>query len=113
MRTNEEILKAVHDKSEQMRRNRRKRQDILLGGSAFVFAVALIALTVVHMPSIMETIMPAGTVSMQASILTNSGLLGYAVVAIIAFLLGTAVAVFCGMLRVRRKKEDQANDRDR
>ena len=113
MRTNEEMLRAVHDRAGQMLRNRIRRQNILMGGSAVLCAVALMVLIVVNMPSVMDKLPPKISNTMQASILTDSGVLGYAVVSIVAFLLGVAVTAFCMMLRNRNNGENKNHDRDR
>lgn len=113
MRTNEDMLKAVHSRAAEMRRQKRRRQNILLGGGAAVFALAVIALLAANMPAVTERLAPENAAGMQASILTGSGMLGYAVVGILAFLLGVSVTVFCGLLRNRRDEEEKDHDRDR
>lgn len=112
MRTNEEMLRAVHDRAGQMRRDKVRRQNTLMGGGAVLCAMVLMALIVVNMPSVMDNLPPKPANTMQASILTDSGVLGYAVVSIVAFLLGVAVTAFCMMLR-NRTGEEKNHDRDR
>ena len=107
------MLKAVHGRAAEMRRQKRRRQNIWMGSGAMVFALAVIVLMVMNMPAITERLAPENAATMQASILTDSGLLGYAVVGIVAFLLGIAVTVFCMLLRSKREEEDKPHDRDR
>lgn len=100
MRTNEEMLSAVHGRASEMRRARSRRRTVLMGGGAAACAVALIALMALAMPSLQDSLVPGSDgAAMQASILADSGALGYAVVGIVAFLLGVAVTVFCVLLR--------------
>ena len=112
MRSNEEMIKAVHEREAEMRRARRKRQNLWMGGGVAVCALVLIALLVVYMPTIYERLSPERPVTMQASALADSGVLGYAVIGIVAFLLGIAVTVFCVLLRSRRDEEKNGHDRD-
>ena len=113
MRTNKEMIRAVHDRAANMRRQQRRRRNILLGSGATALALAVIALMVINMPAITERLAPESATTMQASILTDSGLLGYAVVGIVAFLLGITVTMFCVLLRSRHDEEEKGHDRDR
>ena len=112
MRTNKEMLNAVHARAEGIKRARRMRQTRILGGSAAVLALALIVLLAAVMPAFQGHWTP-DTSTMQASALADSGMLGYAVVGIVAFLLGVSVTVFCVLLRKQNDEEGQDRDRDR
>jgi len=112
MRTNEEMLAAVHDRATEMNRARRKRRTFFMGGGAGVLALVLIVLLASIMPSFQGRWAPDKSVTLQASVLADSGMLGYVVVGIVAFLLGIAVTVFCVLLHNRRDKEEQGCDRD-
>lgn len=113
MRTNEEMLHAVHGRASRMRRARSRRRTILAGGGAAACAVALIALMALAMPSFQDKLVPghAGA-AMQASILGDSDALGYVAVGIVAFLLGVAVTVFCMLLRKQQNGEEARHDRE-
>ena len=113
MRTNEKMLSAVHGRASEMRHARSRRRTILMGGGAAACAVALIALMALPMPALQDRLVPGGgSAAMQASILADSGALGYAVVGIVAFLLGVAVTVFCMLLRNQREGEEARHDRE-
>lgn len=107
MRTNEEMRRAVRDRAAQMRRARRTRWAVGLGGTAAACAAALIAGMAAAMPAFRDRMVSGdGVGRMQASVLAGSGALGYAVVGIAAFLLGVAVTLFCVLLRKWRDEED-------
>ncbi len=112
MRTNEEMLNAVHGRASEMRRKRSRRRTIFMGGGAAACALALIALLAQAMPSLQDKLVPGnGGAAMQASILADSGALGFAVVGIVAFMLGVAVTVLCLLMRRQRDGEDERHDR--
>lgn len=113
MRTNEDMLRAVHQRADRMRRDGQKRRRLWMGGGAAAGALAIVILLAVRMPSLTEGLVSVRTNTMQASMLTESGALGYAVTGVVAFLLGAAVTVFCFTLRSRRGGEKNDHDRDR
>ena len=113
MRTNDDILQAVHDRAKEMKRQKQKRQTVLLGSGAVTCALVLIALMIIRVSDMTERLNPENAMAMQASILADSGLLGYAVVSIVAFLLGVMVTLFCILLRDRNSGEKKDHDRDR
>ena len=113
MRTNEEMLHAAHGRVSERRRARSRRRTILVGGGAAACAVALIAPMALAMPAFQDKLVPGNvSAAMQASILADSGALGYAVVGIVAFLLGVAVTVFCVLLRKQQNGEEDRHDRE-
>ena len=113
MRSNEEMLRAVHERAAALDRAKRKKRRLLMESGVVALALALIVLLASAMPSLQERWTPDATLSLQASALTDSGMLGFVVVGILAFLLGVAVTVFCVLLRDKRDREDDRRDRDR
>ena len=113
MRTNDEIIKAVHDRAAEMKRAKRKRQTLLMSGVAVACALVLIVLMGSFMPSPQRQWASDDSAALQASMFSDSGVLSYVVVGIIAFLLGIAVTVFCVLLRRWRDEEEKPDDRDR
>lgn len=113
MRTDDEIIKAVHDRAMEMKQTQRKRQTILMGGIAFVCALVLVVLLASVMPSLQRQWSVDDSAALQASMFAASGVLSYVVVGIIAFLLGIMVTVFCVLLRRWRDGEEKSHDRDR
>ncbi len=112
MRSDNEMLKAVHDRANEMLRKQRRRRDRLLAGAVLSCAAAVIVLTILAVPSLTGKNVPASAASVQAGLLADSGILGYAAVCIVSFLLGIAVTVFCLLLRKKRNTEEKPNDRN-
>ena len=113
MRTNEERIIAMHQRAADIQNERRARRVLLYQyvGAAVCFAAALVL--AVLMPGMSSGMISMGTVGMTASIFSNSSVLGYIVIAVIAFLLGSAVTVFCFRLNKwqKEKEKEAANDR--
>ncbi len=109
MRTTEERINAMHARAAEMNIQRRARfvRTLQAVGSAASFAVVI--LLAVFMPR--NASFGAGTAGssaddMHASIFNGSGSLGYIVIAIVAFLLGMTVAIFCFRLKKWRDDKD-------
>ena len=109
MRTNEERIAAMHARAAELQREKRKKLTRLTGGVSVVLCLALIIALAAWMPGlpVASAGSPAG---MSGSIFAESGALGYIVVALLAFLLGVSVTVFCVRLR---KWQEQQNTEDR
>jgi len=104
MRTNEERINAMHTRAAVLRREKRKRQTRLTGGVSIALCLVLIVVLAAVMPRL--PLASAGTPSiMTGSIFAESGALGYIIVALLAFLLGVSVTVFC--LRLKKWREDR------
>ena len=104
MRTKEERIAAMHARAAELQREKRKRLTRLTGGISIVLCLALVVALAVWMPQL-SVALPGTPEGMSASIFSASGTLGYIVVALLAFLLGVSVTVFC--LRLKKWREDQ------
>ncbi len=107
MRTNEERLAAMHARAAELRRENRKKLTRLAGGASVVLCLALVAALAVWMPRL-SAALPGAPGAMSASIFSGSEALGYIVVALLAFLLGVSVTVFC--LRLKKWREDRERE---
>ena len=105
MRTDEEFLAAMHKRAAGIERETRGRRAKLLGGGAVLGGIAAVVLLALLTPSIQTAALPAEA-SFRASIFADAGALGYVVVGVTAFLLGTAVTVLCYRLRKNRDDGD-------
>ena len=105
MRTNEERIAAMHTRAAELRREKRKAQTRLAGGAGIVLCLALVVALCVWMPKLSTAISGAPD-GMSASIFAESGALGYIVVALLAFLLGVCVTMFCLRLKKWREEND-------
>lgn len=119
MRTDEERIKAMHARAEEIEKEQRRRRVRIaqLGTAAASFAAVI--LLAVFMPQLTQATpgsapgnsAPAAPVDMQASIFGDSGALEYVVIAVIAFLLGAFVTAFCFRLKNWQDKKDRGEDR--
>lgn len=106
MRTNEERIAAMHQRAAEMNREQRARKVRIMQATGAVVACAATFMLAVFMPRISEfQADPASGTT--GSIFADSGALGYIVIAIIAFLLGTALTMFCYRLREWQMRKDK------
>ena len=110
MRTNEDRVKAMHARAAELGKQRRARQVRIMQSAGAVVSLAAVIVFALFMPRLPDGGAgdPAGPVgSMNASIFGDSAALGYIVVAVIAFLLGVSVAVFCFKLKQWQEDKDK------
>lgn len=115
MNTNDERLAALHQRADEMKKENRSRQVRLIQMVSCAACFLLVIMLALWMPETEGALAPGDTGSMSASVFSGSGYLGYIVIGIIAFLLGSAVTVFCFRLRKWQKnkeKKDDAYDRN-
>ena len=108
MRTSEERIAAVHRRAAELDRQRSARDVKILQAAAAAASFAFVILLAGMFPRIADqgTDPAAGAPeTMNASIFSGSAAGGYIVIAVIAFLLGMFVTVFC--FRLKRWKDDQ------
>ncbi len=112
MWTNEERLAALHARASELEKERRaKRVRVLQTAGVCLCLAAVIALAAL-MPGLTASITPeAAADSMRASIFAGSRALGYIVIAVVAFLLGAAVTVFCFRLKKWRGGADKGENK--
>ena len=112
MRSGEERLAAMHRRAEELSAERRKRNGRI---SAAVGILGLAAVLAVLVSGQLRPAaqLPAGTApgTMQGSLLSGSGMLGYIVLAILAFLLGVFFTVFCYRLKRRQDRKEDEDER--
>ena len=100
------MLEAVHEKAARKQR----RRTMFMGCGVTICALTVILLLAFAISAYRVKQIPKVTPAYQASLLTDSGALGYAVVGIVAFLLGVSVTVFCLLLQKRREQEEKRHD---
>ena len=101
MRTGEERIAAMHARADELKNRQREHRVRIMQAVSIVIAVVAVVLLAVFMPQIQPEAGAASSLpgNMQASIFADSGALGYVVIAVIAFLLGSAVTIFCFRLK--------------
>ncbi|MCR5035588.1 MAG: hypothetical protein K6B42_09280 [Clostridia bacterium] len=106
MRTNEERIAAMHARAAELNRTQRARKVRIMQVSGALFACAATIMLAIFIPHI-EDYEQVPYSESTGSVFADSGSLGYIVVAIIAFLLGTALTMFCYRLREWRDRKDK------
>ena len=110
MRTNEERIAAMHERAAEMNKTERARKVRIMQFTGAAVACAATFMLAVFMPHINDFELGPATGAednMHASIFADSGVLGYIVIAIIAFLLGVALTMFCIRLREWQERKDK------
>ena len=90
----------MHRRAREIEYQQLKRRVTLIQGISVILCIAAVVLFAFFMPGFEQKITPEiVTEGMSASIFSNSSVLGFIVVAVLSFLLGTAVTVFCYRLK--------------
>ena len=114
MRTDDERIERMHARAAELSRQKRAHKVKIMQAAGAVASFAAVIMLAVFVPRVtdLEEGNPAGqTGGMHASIFGDSAALGYIVIAVIAFLLGAAVTIFCFRLRKWQEEKDAEKDR--
>lgn len=110
MRTNEERIAALHTRTKQLKREEKNRRFYAVCAAGAAVCFAILAGIAVLIPRVsVNSYIDNTAESMNASIFAGSSVLGYLVIAILAFLLGITVTIFCFRLK---KYLDEKNQED-
>ena len=110
MRTDEERINRMHARAAELSRQKRARKVKIMqvAGGVVSFAAAIMLAIFVPRAACLDAGNPAGqTDGMHASIFGDSAALGYIVIAIITFLLGVTITIFCFRLRKWQEQKDK------
>ena len=116
MRTSEERIAAVHRRAAELDRQRSARDVKILQAAAAAASFAFVILLAGMFPRIAEHGTGPGSgaaETMNASVFSGSAAAGYVVIAVIAFLLGMFVTVFCFRLKKWKDEQNRKDDCDR
>ena len=95
MRTNEERIEAMHRRAEQLENESRLKRARVTGSAVMAAGFAAVIMLAVRMPGVADVLNTEGNGgSMSGSIFAASGHMGYVVIGVIAFLLGSALTLF-------------------
>ncbi|MBR3446965.1 MAG: hypothetical protein IKH27_04080 [Oscillospiraceae bacterium] len=109
------FLERVHQRAAEITRQSIRRKLNLMQAVSAAAGIAAVVVTALMIPEAMPETEHV-PVTMQASIFSESGSLGYIVVGIIAFLLGAGVTLLCIRLRQyfgKQEAQREQHDRDR
>ena len=111
MRTSDELVEGLHERMASRRRLKARRRYRAIGSAAAascLVATVLVAVLVSQNPaSSVESLVG----SASGSIFAGNAVLGYVVVALVAFCLGALVTVFCARLKKRAEEEERDDAR--
>ena len=107
MRSDEERLALMHKRAAEYGRESRRRKVLIAQAASIIICLTVVITAAVLMPGLSDAGV-AGTApgEMDASVFSSSPVLGYIVIGIIAFLLGTTVTVLCFRLKKWEQKEN-------
>jgi len=110
MRSNEERLELMHKRAAEYGMESRRRKVLIAQAASVIICLAVVITAAVLMPGLNDATV-AGTVpgEMNASVFSESPVLGYIVIGIISFLLGTSVTVLCFRLKKWEQQENSKN----
>ncbi len=100
MRTNEERITALHSRTAKLKKEAENRRFAAVCALSAAVCLAILAGLAFLIPRVSQNSFSGDAPgSMNASIFSDSGVSGYLVIAILAFLLGITVTVFCFRLK--------------
>ena len=100
MRSNEERIELMHQRAAQFKKEENDKKIRIIQTTSFGFALAMAVLLALYMPGLTGlSVQGSVPVGMNASIFAQKETLGFIVIAILSFLLGVAVTIFCFYLK--------------
>ena len=100
MRSNEERIELMHQRAAQIKKEENDKKIRIIQTTSFGFALAMAVLLALFMPELTGfSVQGSVPVGMNASIFAQKETLGFIVIAILSFLLGVAVTIFCFYLK--------------
>ena len=115
MRSHEERVAAVQRRVAELERRKKIRRARILAGSAIAASLALIVGLANMIPRMVANVAPPEAyddVETAASMFSGNVVLGYAVIALIAFVLGVCVTILCFRIRVFHWEDREAETSD-
>lgn len=110
MRTNEERITALHSRTSQLKRERKNHQFAAICAAGGVVCLGLLIGIAAMMPDISDyRFINETSDAMNASVFAGSGSLVYIVIAILAFLLGITLTVFCFRIKKWLDEKDRGD----
>ena len=110
MRTNEERINALHARTSQLKKDQQNRRFYTICAASAGVCFAILVGFAVLIPRVsIKSFVDDTAGSINASIFSGSDVLSYLVIAVLAFLLGITVTIFCFRLK---KYLDEKNQED-
>ena len=113
MLTNEERIKAMHDRARDINRQRKNRKVAAARILSTAFCLMIVITTALLMPKLNDVnVSGSDSASMNASIFSGTAALGYIVIGILAFILGVGVTIFCFRFKNKQEEDDSTKGFD-
>ena len=106
MRTSEERVQELHERMGIMRNEKRRRKYMMqcTAGGAACFAVMMILAIIISNIPVQDV--PGSQDGISASIFADHMVLGYIMIALVAFCLGASFTIFCFRLKKHMEERD-------
>ena len=112
MRTNEERAGALHRRAAHLEREQRNNRFRMVCAVSGAVCIGILIGVAVLIPGVTAAGFSAGSpAAMNGSIFSDSSVPGYIAIAILAFLLGITVTVFCFRLKKYMDEKDREDFR--
>ena len=111
MRSTTERMLLLKKRTDELKKRRKAKNHMLAVISYCSFCLALIAAVSALVCDLNFNGFEQMPLPAAAGIFADKAFAGYAVVGILAFLLGISVTLMCDILHKRRKERDEENDR--
>ena len=113
MRMNEERVRLIHKRTEEIKEENRKKKQRILDSCCIVACLVLVVGIGAFMPGlVMSALGGVSHTSGAASLIGNHAALTYILMGLLCFLLGVSVTVLLYRLHRREKCKRQEGDRD-
>lgn len=112
MRTDEERMRLIFNRTEEIKRQRKLRKRQYIGAGCMIACVLMILSLGISMPGFMEQAVSGKVIhnSGVASLIAGQTALGYIVVGIFCFVLGAAVAIL--LYKIKEHDQEKQGDKD-
>ncbi len=111
MRSNEARIAEMHTRAMRYAQMRSRRCFRAVCAAASLLCLSIIVVAACYVLRVTPEISVAAPAVGTASIFTDSDALGYVFIAVIAFLLGVVLTLFCFRLKRRLDEKERRNDR--
>ena len=107
MRSNEQRIVALHIRAAELKKRSMIIRTRVLGMASGACCFVILILLANWMPGSADMLAAGKNFpDMSGSIFSDNGVLGYLVIALVAFLLGISVTMLCFCLKKRQEKQD-------
>ena len=108
MRTNKERISALHKRTRQLKKEQDARRFAVISAGCAAVCIGILLGMAILIPHVSQNgFTDDSPAAMNASIFSGSSVSGYLAIAVLAFLLGITVTVFCFRLKRHLDENDK------